>query len=450
MGNGDGGTCGHQPFQGILHQAFAFGVEGTGGLVKDEDGWILQYGPCYGDALSLSARESATAVAHHRVVAVLHLHDEVVGVGYACRLFYLLLRCALLSEGDVVADGIVEEDGLLIDVADEATQRTDAQLADVLSVNLYLAFRYVVVTWDKIDQGALSRPRLAHEGECLSLLHREVDVVQNLAAFAVAETYVLQHDFVLQTLDGLGVFRFTDIVLCIQDSVDTLHRSQPFLYGISCLRQVLDGLQRGIEDDEVVDELVGIYRAVAVEDEPTAEPQHEDYHHRTEELADGVCGTLADGHTTGYVAVFVGHTFEAVNHLVLSNKCLDDTQPAQCLLYLAHAVGELGLHGERTRFQFFPDSPDTESHQGHHEQGEERQLPADDDKCSDIYCDEYGVLHYHVERGCDAGIDLVHVGCDARHDVALSFLAEEGERQAHNLAVDVVADVADDACAQGC
>ena len=48
--------------------------------------------------------------------------DEVVGIGYARGLGYLLVGGIVDAKRDVVAERVVEEDGLLVDVADELPQ----------------------------------------------------------------------------------------------------------------------------------------------------------------------------------------------------------------------------------------------------------------------------------------------------------------------------------------
>ena len=53
VGDGHGGAGLHQPFKSILHQTLALGVECRGGLVEDEDGWVLQDGTGDGDALAM-------------------------------------------------------------------------------------------------------------------------------------------------------------------------------------------------------------------------------------------------------------------------------------------------------------------------------------------------------------------------------------------------------------
>ena len=63
--------------------------------------------------------------------------------------------------------------------------------------------------------------------------------------------------------------------------------------------------------------------------------------------------------------------------------------------------------------------------------------------------DEDGIFNHHVERGGDTAVYLAHIGADTCQNVALALFGEEGERQGKYLLVDVVADVADNACTQG-
>ena len=54
------------------------------------------------------------------------LHDEFVGIGYLSCLLNLLLGSIVDTEGDVVAEGVVEENGLLVHVTYQLAQVVDA------------------------------------------------------------------------------------------------------------------------------------------------------------------------------------------------------------------------------------------------------------------------------------------------------------------------------------
>ena len=81
VGNGYGGTRLHQSFQRILHQSFALSIEGRGSLIEYQDGWVLQDGTGYADALPLTSGESAATVTDVGLELLFRCHDEVVGIG---------------------------------------------------------------------------------------------------------------------------------------------------------------------------------------------------------------------------------------------------------------------------------------------------------------------------------------------------------------------------------
>ena len=58
-----------QVFQGLLHQMFAFVVQGGGGFIQNQDGRVLQEHPGNGNALLLAAGELHAPFAHVGVVA---------------------------------------------------------------------------------------------------------------------------------------------------------------------------------------------------------------------------------------------------------------------------------------------------------------------------------------------------------------------------------------------
>ena len=122
VGNGDGRTILHQFFKRILYHAFAFGIEGGSRFVQDKDWWILQDSTGNADALALSTGEFSSAVANHGVVALLTGHDKVMGVGYLGSFDDLLHSGIFHTESDVVVEGVIEQDGFLVDVAHDAAQ----------------------------------------------------------------------------------------------------------------------------------------------------------------------------------------------------------------------------------------------------------------------------------------------------------------------------------------
>ena len=123
MGDDEGRTVLHQMLERLLYEPFGLGVERRGSFVENEHGWILEDRARDTEPLSLSSGEAAASVAYHGPVSLLHGGDELMCIGNACGFLHRLLPCHAVrrreggidTEGDVIKDRIVEEDGFLAD-----------------------------------------------------------------------------------------------------------------------------------------------------------------------------------------------------------------------------------------------------------------------------------------------------------------------------------------------
>ena len=106
--------------------------------------------------MPLSARKTPATVSNIGLVAILHLHDEIVRIGDFCGCLHLLLCGVIHTKGDIVKDGVVEEDGFLVDVAYDAPQRMEGEVAHVFAVNLDGTCRHVVIARNEVNQRALA------------------------------------------------------------------------------------------------------------------------------------------------------------------------------------------------------------------------------------------------------------------------------------------------------
>ena len=449
VGNGYGGARLHEAFEGFLHETFALRVERRGGLVEDENGGVLQYGARYGDALALSARETAAAVAHLRVVALFAFHDELVGVSYLGSFHHLLHGGVFHTEGYVVEERVVEEYGLLVYVAYEGTQGGDGKRLHVFAVNENFAASDVVVAGQKVHERGLSRTALAYEGYGLSAFHAEADVAEHGGALVVGEAHVAELYAVFQCINGDGVGGFADGVYGVENFVHTFHRSHAFRYAVRGFGEVLQRLDDAVEDDHVEDERGGIDGGVVGEDECAAVPEDEHDECGAEELAHGVGRRLAYGHTVRGVAEVVCGAVEAARHLLFGAESLDDAHAAERFLKLCHGVAPLVLGVEALVLEFAAYASHHPSHEGEHHDGEYRELPRGVDEHPEVADEEDGVLYEHVERTGDGVFYLVYVAAHAGYDVALALIGEEAEGERENLVVDAGAYVADYAGAEG-
>ena len=120
MGDDEGGAALHEVAEAVLDHRFGLGVERAGGLVEDEDARVGEDGAGDGEALALAAGELDAALADDGVVAFGEALGELVDAGDAAGLQELLLGGVGAREEDVLADGAVEEEGLLQDDAELA------------------------------------------------------------------------------------------------------------------------------------------------------------------------------------------------------------------------------------------------------------------------------------------------------------------------------------------
>ena len=168
----------HQAFEGRLDESLGDGVERGGRLVEDEDPRILEQHARDGDPLLLTARQLVAALADERVIPLGQFEDAVVHRRGACR--HLELRIGGLGLGvvQVVADGRVEQVGLLGHHADHLAERGELDLPDVDAVDLDGAGVHVVQPRDQVRRRGLARAGRTDQCDQLARLRLEVDVLE--------------------------------------------------------------------------------------------------------------------------------------------------------------------------------------------------------------------------------------------------------------------------------
>ncbi len=128
-----------------------------------------------------------------------------------------------LAVGDVVAHGVVEEDGLLRDLRDLAAQRAEGELAHVVAVDEDASGSHVEEARDEIDEGGFARAAGADEREHFAGMDIEIDVMQNLVlAFlgGVAEANILKADGLREPLERGRVRALLYIVFRVKEVED--------------------------------------------------------------------------------------------------------------------------------------------------------------------------------------------------------------------------------------
>src|SRR5579871_213142 len=135
VGYDEGCAALHEVAQAVLNHGFGLGVEGAGGLVEDEDAWVGQNGAGDGDALALSAGELDAALAYDGLVLLGEALGKLVYTSDTAGFHELLFGGVGAGEEDVLADGAVEEEGLLQDHAQLLAVAGEADGCEVEAVD---------------------------------------------------------------------------------------------------------------------------------------------------------------------------------------------------------------------------------------------------------------------------------------------------------------------------
>ena len=145
-----------------------------------------------------------------------------------------------------------------------------AQVLDIDAVDEHLALLHIVVTGYEVEQGRLARAALSYERDGLALGYDEVDVAQH-PLLVVAEGHVAELNLVLQSADVYGVLLLAYVDFGIEYAVDALHAGQTLGDVVAGSRELLERVDDGVEDDEVVDEC-GARHDVAAQHHDAAKP----------------------------------------------------------------------------------------------------------------------------------------------------------------------------------
>lgn len=140
------------------------------------------------------------------VVELLGL-NEFAAVGLRRRFVNLLIRSLVLSIENVLGQAVVEELGLLHHETEALTQLIDVVLSDVDIVNEDFAKLGVVEPHHKSDEGGLALARLAHNGNVVFGIDRQVQTLEDplVQSRRVAEPDVPEFDLSFEKVrvDGL-------------------------------------------------------------------------------------------------------------------------------------------------------------------------------------------------------------------------------------------------------
>jgi len=132
----EGGAIAHQLRQRRLDVALSLGVERRSRFIEDQDRCILQQRARDGDALALPAGEQHTAIPHQGVESTRLAACELQHVCCLGRPLDGRLR-HLTAEGDVIANGVIEQHHVLADNGDLFAQVRKLVLTHITAVDAH-------------------------------------------------------------------------------------------------------------------------------------------------------------------------------------------------------------------------------------------------------------------------------------------------------------------------
>ena len=202
VGDEDDGGVRHALLQRGADPGVRLRIHGGQRIVEHHHRRVLQQHPGDGHPLLLSAGQGNPPLAHHRVPALGQLRDGLVHAGGLGAGAQLLLRGVRPCGGDVLPDGLGEQEGLQ---ADLAAQLLPGNIPDVRPADgdPPLPLSQVVQAVQQVDQGGFARPSAPQDGEGGPPGDGEGHVPEDLLPL-VAEGDVVEHDIAGQA-GGLGL-----------------------------------------------------------------------------------------------------------------------------------------------------------------------------------------------------------------------------------------------------
>ncbi len=196
----------HDHAQGGVDPLFHLGVDGARGVVEDEDARVGEDRPGERHPLALTARQGEPSLSDDGVVAPRQLFDELVRLGSPCGGLDLLEGGVRPAVSDVRPHRVGEEEALLEDDADLATQRRERHVADIVPVHSHGAGDRVIETGHHVRQSRLPTTARADEGHGLARLDLQADSAQHRWPVVVGEPNVVEDDLTRERrqLDSTG------------------------------------------------------------------------------------------------------------------------------------------------------------------------------------------------------------------------------------------------------
>ena len=179
--------------QALLHDVGVLLVQGAGALIHQQDAAVMDQSTGDGHALLLAAREGVAFLAHRRIQTLGHI-GKVACQGAVTQCLFHLLVGKVLTQGNVLTDGGIEQEHILFDVAHFLLELLGRVIPHVSLVIKDLALVAGQPAQKNLQQGALAAAGGTGEGVFAAFLEFRVHVDQDRLLFIVAERDILDRN----------------------------------------------------------------------------------------------------------------------------------------------------------------------------------------------------------------------------------------------------------------
>jgi hypothetical protein len=445
VGDDEGGASLHEEVEAGLDEGFGFGVEGAGGFVEDEDARVGEDGARDRDALALAAGELDAAFADDGVVAFGEALGKLVDAGDFAGGHELLFSGGGTGELDVLADGAVEEECLLEDDAELLAVAGELDGGEVVVVDEDGTGLRGVEAADERDDGGFAGAGGADERGNGAGFGLEADAVEDGLVFDIGEGDIDEADVTFERAKGDGAGGVGVFFALGEDFAGTIEAGHGFGELGANGDELHDGRDHEREEHDVADvaadgELAGVVLMAAEKHDQRADDTEHDgggeRHKRLRgERTDDVLQKAlnAGGEDAGFA--------------VLGVVALDDADAAEGF---GKAAGDFGVDLGALAEDGADDLEGFLEKEGEEEQDDEgEQRHADADVQQPHEGEDRG--EHAADKVDDTGADEVahafDVGHDAGDEGAGTVFVIEGDGEAADVLLYLLAEVGDEALA---
>src|SRR5690554_644896 len=244
------GTGRKNVLNGFLNVLFGNGINGTGGLIQNNQLLIATKGAGKGQQLTLTLRQVVAIVLHHKIVAAFQLPDKGFGIHKARGLLNGLIIDARSAQSNIKAYAVVKQENILLHHRHGFTNLAQGQIAQLFPVDGDGTPVTGVGLGKQTYDGGLTGARSAHQSNAVALAEGEGDVFEDIFAIgSVAEGDVFKYDVGYRQrrdvapLNAMGRLFF----LLLKQRTDVFQGREGALYGRHLLGKLSNGDKEAAE-----------------------------------------------------------------------------------------------------------------------------------------------------------------------------------------------------------